>query len=194
LLERANRRCYRELQNEHCQQEGGIGRLRRDWTWDRNATVGARAKNHSRGELFEVAGELTVLLDSSSSELVSIGLWILSELHFELYDTDRFVSRLRALLDHEDPAVRFNALSAIYPALNWQEAATRALVEKLRSDPNEGVRSNAERVAARLSLVWRRALLGVCFARLVDQNVGALARRLDNHGMIMAKYLWLSAG
>ena len=96
--------------------------------------------------------ELMVLLDSGNSELVSIGAWILGELHFELYNSDRFVSRLRELLDHEDPAVRFHAIGAVFPALNGQEVATQALLRKLRGDPNEGVRNSAEAAIARLSL------------------------------------------
>lgn len=94
--------------------------------------------------------ELLVLLDSDNSELVSTGAWILGELSFELYDSDRFLSRLRELLDHQDPAVRFHALSAVFPALNGQDAATQALLSKLRSDPNKGVRMCAEAAAARL--------------------------------------------
>ena len=96
--------------------------------------------------------DLIVLLDSSNSELASIGAWILGELHFELYNSDILVSRLRELLNHKDPAVRFHAFGAIYPALNPREAATQALLRKLCSDPNEGVRKSAEAVAARLSL------------------------------------------
>ncbi|HEY5755656.1 MAG TPA: HEAT repeat domain-containing protein [Steroidobacter sp.] len=94
--------------------------------------------------------ELLVLLDSDNFELVSAGAWILGELSFDLYNSDRFLSRLRALLDHQDPAVRFRALSAVFPALNGQDAATLALLSKLRSDPNEGVRMSAEAAAARL--------------------------------------------
>ena len=62
--------------------------------------------------------DLIALLDSSNSELVSIGAWILSELHFELYNSDILLSRLRELLNHKDLAVRFHALGAIYPALD----------------------------------------------------------------------------
>ena len=60
--------------------------------------------------------QLMTLLDSSNFELVSIGAWILGELHFHLYNSDSFISRLRELLDHEDPAVRFNALGATLPS------------------------------------------------------------------------------
>lgn len=94
--------------------------------------------------------ELLVLLDSDNSELVSTGAWILGELRFELYNSDRFLSRLRELLDHQDPAVRFQALSAVFPALDGQDAATQALLSKLRSDSNKGVRMCAEAAAARL--------------------------------------------
>jgi hypothetical protein len=95
--------------------------------------------------------ELTALLDSSDIELLSIGAWILGELHFELYNFDRFISRLRELLDHKDPTVRFHALGAIYPALNPLDATRQALLRKLPQDPNAGVRKRAEAAAARLS-------------------------------------------
>lgn len=94
--------------------------------------------------------ELLDLLDSDNSELVSAGAWIFGELSFELYNSDRVLSRLRELLDHQHPAVRFHALSAVFPALNGQDAATQALLSKLRSDPNKGVRMSAEAAAARL--------------------------------------------
>lgn len=96
--------------------------------------------------------QLIVLLDSGNSELVSIGTWILGELHFEFYNAGRFVLRLRELLDHKDPAVRFHAIGAVFPALNGQEVATQALLTKLRSDSNEVVRKTAEAAIARLSL------------------------------------------
>lgn len=96
--------------------------------------------------------DVIVLLDSSNPELVSIGAWIVGELHFEFYNSDTFISRLRKLLDSEDPAIRFHALGAIYPALNPHEAATQALLRRLCNDPNEGVRMAAAAAAARLSL------------------------------------------
>lgn len=69
-----------------------------------------------------------------------------------IYNSDAVISRLRALTDHPDPAVRFHALGALYPALNPQEAATDALLRKLRADQDEGVRRSAEAAAARLLL------------------------------------------
>ena len=96
--------------------------------------------------------DLVILLDSDDSELVSIGAWILGELHFELYDVAHIMSRLWRLVDHEDPAVRFHALGALYPALNGRNAATQSLLRKLRNDSNEGVRRIAEAAAARLSV------------------------------------------
>lgn len=96
--------------------------------------------------------DLVGLLDSGNSELVSIGAWILGELHLELYDVPQIMSRLRELVDHEDPAVRFHAFGALYPALNGQDVATQSLLKKLRNDPNEGVRRSAEAAVARLYL------------------------------------------
>ena len=95
--------------------------------------------------------ELVALLDSGDAELVSIGAWILGELRFELYDIAPIMSRLWNLIDHEDPAVRFGALGALYPALDWQDVGTRALLRRLRNDANEGVRMRAEAATTRLS-------------------------------------------
>jgi hypothetical protein len=92
------------------------------------------------------------LLDSSHAEVVSIGAWILGELHLALYNSDPLVLRLRKLLDHTDASVRFNVLGALFPALNPQEAETQALFQRLLNDPNEGVRATAKAAAARLAL------------------------------------------
>jgi len=54
------------------------------------------------------------------------------------------------LLDHADTHVRFQAFGALSPALDRQEPGTRALLNKLLNDPNEGVRQRAEAAAARL--------------------------------------------
>jgi hypothetical protein len=96
--------------------------------------------------------QIMTLLDSSNPRLVSIGALILGEVSFDLYNSDSFLSRLRELLDHEDSAVRFRALSAIYPALSRHSDDTLVLLRKLRNDPNEGVRAIAEATAARLGL------------------------------------------
>jgi hypothetical protein len=95
--------------------------------------------------------DIIALLDSADAELNSLGAWILGELHFELYDFDRFISRLRKLIDHDDPAVRFHAFGALFPALRREDASTHELLARLRNDPNEGVRKSAEAAAVRLS-------------------------------------------
>ncbi|HEU4779251.1 MAG TPA: HEAT repeat domain-containing protein, partial [Steroidobacteraceae bacterium] len=76
-----------------------------------------------------------------------------SELHVELYSFDNFISRLRKLVEHENPTVRFHAFGALFPALNWQDAASQDLMSKLRNDPNEGVRRSAEAAATRRLLM-----------------------------------------
>jgi hypothetical protein len=96
--------------------------------------------------------ELLILLDSSNAELASMGSWILGELRFELYNSEPILSRLRKLTDHDEPAVRFHASGALFPALNSQDATTQALLQKLLRDPNEGVRRAAVAAADRLSL------------------------------------------
>ena len=93
--------------------------------------------------------QLVHLLDSENAELVSIGAWILGEIHYESYCDDVFISRLRKLTDHMDSGVRFHALGALFPALRAEDPTARALVRKLLRDPNEGIRRAAE--AARLA-------------------------------------------
>jgi hypothetical protein len=99
--------------------------------------------------------ELVLLLDSRDAQLLSIGTWILGELHVKLYALPEIVSRLWMLVEHQDPAVRFNAFGALFPILNPQDFATQSLLTKLRSDPNEGVRKSAEAAATQLSLKSR---------------------------------------
>ena len=94
--------------------------------------------------------ELIALLDSAHAELASLGAWLLGELHFQIYGFDRFISRLRKLVDHQDPTVRFHAFGALFPALNREDASTHDLLARLRSDPNEGVRRRVEVAVARL--------------------------------------------
>jgi hypothetical protein len=96
--------------------------------------------------------ELLILLHSDNPEFVSIGAWILHELPFPLYNSEKYISRLTDLTAHEDPSVRFHALGALFPALDREDAATGMLLKKLCSDDNEGVRRSAEAAAARLSL------------------------------------------
>jgi HEAT repeat protein len=98
------------------------------------------------------ASDLLALLDASETAAISVAAWILGELDFSRYDSEGFVSRLRRLLDHPDAEVRFHALGALFPALDPHEPATRALLQKMRSDPANGVRARAEAAAARLSL------------------------------------------
>ncbi|MCP3142013.1 HEAT repeat domain-containing protein [Pyxidicoccus xibeiensis] len=96
--------------------------------------------------------QLAVLLDSKNPEFVSVGAWILGELSFELYRSDDLISRLRSLTGHVDPAVRFHALVALFPALDSMDASARELLRRLLCDPNDGVRRAAQAAASRLSL------------------------------------------
>jgi HEAT repeat protein len=94
--------------------------------------------------------QIVNLLDSDNPEVVSIGAWILSELHYQLYNSCVFINRLKELLDHEDPGVRFAALSAIYPAINPLDENMTRLLNKLRNDQDEGVRLSAEAICVRI--------------------------------------------
>ncbi|MHC4402819.1 MAG: hypothetical protein ACYTG0_24425 [Planctomycetota bacterium] len=98
------------------------------------------------------SSELLTLLYSNDNELVRIGAWMIGELGFQRYNTHSFISRLWELTDHEVPAIRFHALGALYPTLEPEKSATRALLSKMRRDPNEGVRLRAQAAARRLCL------------------------------------------
>jgi HEAT repeat protein len=95
-------------------------------------------------------GEIFALLDSPNAELVSVGAWILGELGLNRYNSAPFISRLHKLVEHPEPAVRFHAFGALFPALNWDDVAARHLLAKLRRDPNEGVRRSADAAALRV--------------------------------------------
>ncbi|MCB9870638.1 MAG: HEAT repeat domain-containing protein [Planctomycetes bacterium] len=97
------------------------------------------------------AKDVVPALDSSDSDLVSVGAWILGELPVELYDSHELVSRLRKLIDHDDPAVRFHAFGALFPVLDWKHESTRELLLRLQRDSNEGVRRSAEAAIAQLT-------------------------------------------
>jgi hypothetical protein len=97
-------------------------------------------------------GDLRKVLYSRDPEVLSIGAWMLGELHFELYKSWSFLARLRQLLDHEDASVRFHALGALYPSIDLDDPESRALLEKLQRDPNEAVRRSAETAFDRLSM------------------------------------------
>ncbi|MGC4120276.1 MAG: hypothetical protein QM765_37985 [Myxococcales bacterium] len=97
--------------------------------------------------------DLLALLDSDNDELVSWGAWFLKEIPFAIYESDAFLTRLRALTDHRVPLVRILALQALFPSLSAEDGTTQALIRKLLSDPDDAVRSLAGISAARLSLV-----------------------------------------
>lgn len=96
--------------------------------------------------------ELTTLLWSHDDEVVSIAAWILSELPEVLYNNARIVSQLRALTEHAKAPIRFHAFSALYPLLGATDPATKALLTRMLSDPNDGVRKIAEAAAGRLGV------------------------------------------
>ncbi len=98
------------------------------------------------------ARELLSLLSSRNDEIVSIGAWFFGELHFDLYRDEVFLKELFRLLEHKDPSVRFNALGAVYPALDCGDPDSIALLTRLKSDENEGVRRAALAAASNLGI------------------------------------------
>ncbi|MEO0460609.1 MAG: HEAT repeat domain-containing protein [Myxococcota bacterium] len=97
--------------------------------------------------------ELLPLLDARDSELVSIATWILSEIPTKLYCGDEAIlSRLKMLVFHEEPSVRFGALNALLPTMSASDSEARDLLKRLLHDPNEGVRLAARAAADGWSL------------------------------------------
>lgn len=99
--------------------------------------------------------ELFLLLDSVDPDVLATVVWVLSEVEFEKYDSGVVLARLRSLLEHGSAQVRFYALSAVFPDLDWADPSTQALLQRLREDPNKGVRMAAESAICRLAGVTR---------------------------------------
>ncbi len=97
------------------------------------------------------ATELLEVLNCQDDELVRIGTWILSEIAFSKYDSEDFKNRLYELTTHPLPAVRMHSLNALFPLLSLRESRSRALIERLKADDNEGVRMMAEAAANQLN-------------------------------------------
>lgn len=96
--------------------------------------------------------ELLCLLDSEEGEVVWVGAWVLGEVAFELYNSTQFLDRLRGLLKHPRPSVRFTALGALFPAFDGESSATQALLRELHNDPDKGVRLRVRAAAERLGV------------------------------------------
>jgi hypothetical protein len=96
--------------------------------------------------------DLLRLLHSKDNDLVQIGAYIAGEISFEHYNTSSFIDRLWELTNHEIPAIRFNALGALFPALDRSKQETRELIGKLLNDSNKGVRLAAESAARQLGI------------------------------------------
>ena len=94
--------------------------------------------------------QLLAALDSDENEVVSLAVWILAELPLGRYDGDELLGRVRRLTGHRDPAVRFGAVMALFPALDAGDPFTHDLLDRLVRDPNEGVRMVAESARERL--------------------------------------------
>lgn len=94
--------------------------------------------------------ELKALLGSDDSEIVAVGAHIVSEIDFDKYNYDSVLSLLYKLTEHEKPIIRLYALRALYPALNLKNESTKALLNRMKGDSNEGVRCSAEDVEASL--------------------------------------------
>ena len=89
--------------------------------------------------------ELLDLLDSDNDENISIGTWILAEIHHELYRNKKIMGRLLKLSRHQNAQVRFNTFSALYPTLSLHHDECRKFLECMLRDPNCVIRSRAER-------------------------------------------------
>lgn len=94
--------------------------------------------------------QLLAALDSDETEIVSLAVWILAELPLGRYDGDELLGRVRRLTGHRDPAVRFIAVMALFPALDPGDPFTHDLLERLARDPNEDARKMGRYARKRL--------------------------------------------
>ena len=96
--------------------------------------------------------ELMELLLSDRADVVWLGAYILSEISFSKYDNRKFFDELYRLTQHENPSVRYAAISALYPFLGLANIETRMLLVRIRDDEDELVRGCLETLAGSLGI------------------------------------------
>ncbi|QPJ61939.1 MAG: hypothetical protein G3M70_08655 [Candidatus Nitronauta litoralis] len=97
--------------------------------------------------------EILELLNSSDSELISIGAWILDEICFDKYKKKgEIIFRLVDLCSHEDSNVRYSVLGALYAVFEVDKQFARKILGKMRLDVDEGVRNSVQLITEKLSL------------------------------------------
>ena len=85
-------------------------------------------------------GDLLALLNADHEEIVRIGTWIAGEVKIDPAEAQPMILRLQQLVNHKEPAVRFHAISALFPLLDGSDPAVREMLDALSTDSNEGVR------------------------------------------------------
>lgn len=98
------------------------------------------------------ASELLELLQSNEADVVWLGVYVLSEIAFSKYDSKEYFSELYRLTQHENPSVRYAAISALYPFLGLANIETRMLLVRIRDDEDELVRGCLETLAGSLGI------------------------------------------
>ena len=96
-------------------------------------------------------GDLLALLNAEHHDIVTIGAWIAGEITIDPAKAQPFISRLQQLVNHKVPAIRFNAIGAIFPFLDRSDPAAREMLVRLSADSNEGVRRIAQAALTRMS-------------------------------------------
>jgi len=86
--------------------------------------------------------ELLPLLTHPDSRVVGVGAWIASEVVNERRGRDIFLP-LSRLLEHDDPAVRFEALAGVPQLVQANESAVILSILRLLADEDPGVRRQA---------------------------------------------------
>jgi hypothetical protein len=95
--------------------------------------------------------DLLTLLNSKNEEIIGIASWIAGEIRIDPANAQPLISRLHQLVNHETPAIRFNAVGALYPFLDFADPAAKEMLVRLSSDSNEGVRLMAQAALKRMS-------------------------------------------
>lgn len=95
--------------------------------------------------------DLLALLLSESGEIVGAAAWIVGEVDIDPQNARLLIPRLRQLVSHENPSIRFHAIGALFPFLDKADPAIMEMLTPLSADPNEGVRSIAQAALRRIS-------------------------------------------
>jgi hypothetical protein len=95
-------------------------------------------------------GDLITLINSNDQVLVEFAAYIAGEIRMDPVKARPLIARLRELVNHDAPVMRFYALGGLFPFLDIADPPTMAMLTKMISDPNAGVSARARAALTRL--------------------------------------------